>query len=154
MANYYADSSVLVKRHVQESGTAWVQTICEPQAGNVLITARISLIEVYSAFNRRRREANIAPPAYQDILTDFETCCQFEYQLLELTPPIVQTAKELLERHPLRAYDAVQLASAMVGNTVLISIEQAPLIFLTADMRLLTAAQSQGLQIDNPNNYP
>lgn len=27
MAYYYVDSSVLVKRHVQESGTPWVQSL-------------------------------------------------------------------------------------------------------------------------------
>jgi hypothetical protein len=47
--DYYADSSVLIKRHVQEIGTEWVQAITTPAAGNVIITARVSIVEVYSA---------------------------------------------------------------------------------------------------------
>ena len=60
MADYYADSSVLVKRHVQETGAAWFRQLADPATGNVIITARISAIEVYSALSRRRREARLS----------------------------------------------------------------------------------------------
>ena len=59
----------------------------------------------------------------------------------------------LLERHPLRAYDAVQLASGLFANDLLIAMEQPTLTFLCADDRLLAAAQAEGLAIDNPNSY-
>ena len=51
MADYYADSSVLVKRHVNEIGSGWFRAIADPAVGNVIITSRVSIIEVYSAFN-------------------------------------------------------------------------------------------------------
>lgn len=38
MPDYYADSSVLVKRHVGEVGTEWVRAITDPSAGNLIIT--------------------------------------------------------------------------------------------------------------------
>jgi len=57
MAYYYADSSALVKRHVREAGTDWFRTLAETASGNVFITARLSLIEVYSALNRRTGHA-------------------------------------------------------------------------------------------------
>lgn len=34
MTDYYADASALVKRHVQETGTAWVQTLASPAVVN------------------------------------------------------------------------------------------------------------------------
>jgi hypothetical protein len=34
MAVFYADSSVLVKRHVVEAGSLWVENVCDPQQGN------------------------------------------------------------------------------------------------------------------------
>jgi predicted nucleic acid-binding protein len=154
MSDYYADSSVLVKRHVNETGTAWVQALCAPSTDNVIITARISLVEVYSALNRRQREARISSTDYADIVADFATVCAAEYQLVELTIPVVERAKSLLERHPLRAYDAVQLASALLAQDVLRSADLPPLTFLAADNRLLSVAETEGLATDNPNVHP
>jgi predicted nucleic acid-binding protein len=57
-------------------------------------------------------------------------------------------------RHPLRAYDAIQLASAL---GIYPSFEHAAftsLTFLAADDRLLAIAQAEGLHTDNPNHYP
>ena len=60
----------------------------------------------------------------------------------------------LLGRHPLRAYDAVQLASALIVNRALQAAHLAPLIFLSADGHLNTAATAEGLAVDNPNFHP
>ncbi len=67
---------------------------------------------------------------------------------------IAGRAKDLLERYSLRAYDAVQLASALEGNAMLIAGGLSPLVFVCADHRLLAVAAAEGLSTDNPNNYP
>lgn len=46
MADVYADSSALVKRHISEVGSSWFQALADPIAGNVITTARISMAEV------------------------------------------------------------------------------------------------------------
>jgi hypothetical protein len=46
MADYYADSSVLVKRHVREAGTDWFMALADPATGNTIITAHLSVVEV------------------------------------------------------------------------------------------------------------
>ena len=151
--DYYADSSVLVKRHVHERGTHWFRALAAPEAGNVIITARISMVEVYSALSRRRREATISDEAYDQLVADFTTICMADYQFVELTLPVVEQARLLLARYALRAYDAVQLASAILTQQTLQAIELPPLTFLAADDRLLDAAQAEGLVTDNPNLY-
>jgi predicted nucleic acid-binding protein len=153
MVDYYADSSALIKRHVYEAGTAWFRALVDPTAGNVIITARISMVEVYSALNRRQRAAGLNAADYAHIATDFATICATEYQFVELTAPVVERAKLLLERHPLRAYDAVQLASALLTHDTLQAIGLPPLVLLAADDRLLAAAQAEGLATDNPNAH-
>jgi len=55
------------------------------------------------------------------------------------------------ERYPLRAYDAVQLASAIFARSGMQAAGASPLSFLSADTRLLTAAQAEGFVTDNPN---
>ncbi len=154
MTDYYADSSALVKRYANETGTVWFQSLTDPTIGNVIVTARLSMVEVYSAFNRRLREAYLSPADYTQIAIDFAAICATGYELVELTPAVVERARLLLERYPLRAYAALQLASALTVNTILQSINLPVLIFLSADNRLLDAAQAEGLAVENPNTYP
>src|SRR5215210_1474041 len=105
-----------------------------------MITARISLVEVYSALNRRLREASLRPVDYAQIISDFAAICAAEYELVELTAPVVERATLLLERYSLRAYDAVQLASALLTRDMLQAAGLPLLTFLAADDRLLAAA--------------
>jgi predicted nucleic acid-binding protein len=154
MAIYYADSSTLVKRHANEIGSAWVKTIFARSANNTVITARISVVEVFSALNRRVRETTIQPPDYILIANDFTAICATEYQFVELIILVIDRARQLLERHPLRAYDSIQLASALLTNTALLTNGLSPLTFLAADVNLRNAAQAEGLTTDDPQAHP
>ena len=154
MADYYADSSVLVKRHVRETGTDWFRGLVNPASGNTIITARVSMAEVFSALNRRLREAHLNPADYTRIANDFAAVCAAEYDLVELTPAVIERTRLLLERYPLRAYDAVQLASALMTRETLVAAGLPSPAFLAADDRLLDAAQAEGLMADNPNRHP
>ena len=75
MADYYADSSVLVKRHIAEIGSAWVRALVDPALGNLITTMHISVVEVYSALNRRVREATLTPADYVRMVADFDALC-------------------------------------------------------------------------------
>lgn len=62
---------------------------------------------------------------------------------------------QLVTQYPLlRAYDAVQLASAITWQNSISHTQSNSLIFLTADNRLLNIAQAAGVPADNPNNHP
>jgi hypothetical protein len=73
---------------------------------------------------------------------------------VEFELPVIEEAGQLLERQPLRAYDAVQLASALVAARTLADGGVAQPVFLTADDRLLALAEAEGLSTDNPNLHP
>lgn len=154
MAEYYADSSVLVKRHVNEIGSDWVRSLTDPAAANLIITTRLSFVEVCSALNRRVRETSIIALDYAQMIDDVTNFWQAQYEIVELTTSVVDRAKQLLESHPLRAYDAVQLASALLAQNALRVAGVPTLIFLAADERLLVAADTEGMATDNPNDHP
>lgn len=154
MPVFYADSSVLVKRHLPERGSAWFRALTVPRSGNRIETARLSLVEVVSAFNRRVREGTLAATDYVAVRDDFLARCRRSYRLVPITNVLLGRTRSLLERHPLRSYDALHLASAIEVNAQLIGSQRGALTFLAADQRLLTAALAEGLQVDNPNNYP
>lgn len=49
----FFDSSGLIKRYVAEQGSAWVEQLADPQTGNQLYVAGITLVEMISAVARR-----------------------------------------------------------------------------------------------------
>ncbi|MGH9937462.1 MAG: type II toxin-antitoxin system VapC family toxin [Blastocatellia bacterium] len=151
MATYYADTSVLVKRHLTETGSAWIRALSRPLAGNLIITAQMSLVELYSALNRRVRENSINPLRYARIIAVSNRIWSSQYDLIGLTATLVSETRDLFERHPLRAYDAVQLASALHARRLLLAAGATTPIFLSADDRLLVVAQAEGFATDNPN---
>lgn len=61
---------------------------------------------------------------------------------------------QIADKHELRGYDAVQLASAIETDRLRRANGLSSIIFVSADNALNSAAQAEGLTIDNPNNYP
>jgi hypothetical protein len=146
----YIDSRGLVKRHAQEAGTPWVQTITATATGNTILTSRITVVEVVSAFQRKQRDSVLTGAEVTQLTSDFLALCTNQYALVEISVDLLNHARTLIERHPLRAYDAVQLASALVANFALQAAELGPLTFVASDRQLLTAAQAERLEVDSP----
>ena len=77
MAIYFLDTSAVIKRYVQEAGTAWVQALTQPGTPNSHFVARITWVETLSAVTRRENDGNISPPdaaiAIRDFQQDFDT---------------------------------------------------------------------------------
>ena len=61
---------------------------------------------------------------------------------------------DLTQRHRLRAYDAVQLATAPAANAALLAAGLPSLTFVAADSDLSAVARAQGLVAADPNLYP
>lgn len=151
---YFLDTSALVKRYVPELGSNWIQSITVPAAGNFLAISQITWVEVCSAFSRRQREDSLFVDEVDQLMGDFRTDFDNQYEVLEVDRTLIETAGALVMQNPHRAYDSVQLASALRVQSLLTSMPETQLIFVSADNRLLDIAQSAGLAIDNPNNYP
>jgi uncharacterized protein len=151
---YFLDTSALVKRYVPEIGSEWILSITDPATNSDLVISQITWVEVHSALARRLRDGSLSAERFdlivQKVREDFEN----EYRVIDINPTLIETATELVIQHPLRAYDSVQLASALRFQSTLISVSETQLVFVSADNRLLNIAQSAGLAIDNPNNYP
>ena len=70
---------------------------------------------------------------------------------MRVTSTIYTYAGDLCRLHRLRAYDAVQLACALViRNKLAVLGIQAP-TFVSADAELLNIANIEGLSIENPS---
>jgi hypothetical protein len=151
---YFLDSSALVKRYISETGSAWVQLQTDQETGNLLFIARITWVEVISALARRQREGSLTSADVAFVENEFRSDLNNQYQVIELDSTLAQTAGQLVGQYPLRAYDAVQLASVLRIQPAFATTQSTSLIFLTADNRLSAIAQTLGLLTDNPNHHP
>ncbi len=151
---YFLDSSALLKRYVPEVGTPWIQSISDAQSQNLLIVAHIAWVEMCSAVARRQREGSISVLHANQILTAFRAHWNTQYFIVAIDQTVIDLAGKLVDQHPLRAYDAVQLAAALSIQGELSPPNVAVFTFLTADTRLLAIAQAESLLADNPNLHP
>lgn len=91
---------------------------------------------------------------YIHLRNDFLALCRHTYRIIPITNTLLIQTRVLLERHPLRTYDALHLAAALAVNQQALSVQLPALTFLAADARLLAAAQAEGLTTDDPNSHP
>ena len=154
MSIYFLDSSALVKRYASEKGTSWLQGLLEPSNGHSIIISRLTQAEIMSAVSRQKREGAVSLQAAQAIRGLLDRHAWREYTIIEVMQQIIYRAEDLLEKHPLRAYDAVQLASALESNIRLTAMGLSSLTFIAADQRLLSVAVIEGLMTDDPNTHP
>ncbi len=75
-----------------------------------------------------------------------------QYQVVATSRLTVERAIALIDHHPLRAYDALQLATALQLADAL-HAEGLSLTFVSADERLCTVAEQEGLVTINPNDF-
>ena len=156
MATYFLDTSAVVKRQVAETGHAWVEALCRPGAGHVIAISELAIVEVIASYCRMVRETppRLSMPNRDRLIARFQQQVRRRYVVVQINRAVVTRAASLCRTHPLRAYDAVQLACALIKrDDDLASGLPAP-IFVCADTMLLGAAAAEGLGTENPNTYP
>lgn len=105
----YFDASALAKRYVREKGSVKIRRLLSSE---LAATSRYSAVEIASALARRTREGAVSHEDRERTLAALRTDLS-AMLIVELTVEVVNRAQELLQRHPLRAGDAVQLASCL-----------------------------------------
>jgi len=154
MAAYYLDTSALVKRYAAEVGSAWIRVTTERRAGNALYTSIIAQPETISAFQRKVREGHLNSDRARTLSQRVTVHFTRRYALVAITPSVIAQACELLERYPLRAYDALHLACASAVRAGLQQRQLSAPVFVAADNNLLGAATAEGFVVDNPLQHP
>jgi predicted nucleic acid-binding protein len=101
-----------------------------------------SRVECHSALARRFRDGGEKSSALECAQSRLHVLSQTWYEV----PPLESVrlrAERLLIAHPLRAADALQLAAALVAVKEITAGQE----FLTADLRLATAATREGFRV-------
>lgn len=136
----YFDTSALVKRFVTEVASDRVERLIADEPS--VATAKIAYPEIYSGLTRKWREKDLSRSDYELACRQFELDWE-SYVRIDLHDDILRISRDLIQRHPLRGFDAVHLASA----TYLQKALGEPISFVAADRRLLEAADQESLAI-------
>jgi len=154
VAGFFCDSSAIVKRYVNETGSNFVDGLADLKSGNVILLARITRVEVVAAIARRLKNGSVSTADAQNAVAAFQHDLTNNYFTVEITPVLLSVAMSLATKNALRGYDAVQLAAVLEANDERLANGLPPLTLVSADTDLNTAAQAEGLNVENPNNYP
>ncbi len=135
----YFDASALVKRYVRESGSTTVRRLL---ASGTAASSRLSEVDVSSGIVRRTREGAFTVRQRDRMLNALVRDVP-ALVIVEMTSEISADARALLLRHPLRAGDAIQLASCLYLQKQLAE----PVPFVAFDERLVQAARAEGVPV-------
>ena len=151
MTIYYVEPSALVKYYVTEPGSTWVRALVDTTEDNVLVTAEITIAEVSAALAVIARVGRISRRQRDELWGKFKRDLLTCYECLPTHRTIINLAAELCQKHPLRRFDAIHLASGLQLQETLAQQEEGVTItYVTGDDPLVTAAQTEGLTVDNP----
>lgn len=154
MSDHFIDSSGLSKRYMDEIGSDWIRSIFNATVGSRIYIANITEVEVTSALMRRYREGTLSNAELDLAIKELRLHIQTHYRVLGISESAITQAALLVQRHPLRAYDALQLSAAMEAAEVHQMGGGSPITFISADDRLNAAASAEGFTVDNPNDHP
>ena len=135
----YFDTSALIKRYVDERGRREVLGLL--RKNNCVMSAVLPL-EVRSALRRRVGEKSLdakrAPAILKRLIAD-----RAFWTVVDVSHDVLATAETLTAAHPLRALDAIHVASAKLFGA---RIASPAFTFVSADMQQTTVAEALGLK--------
>ncbi|MFQ5614258.1 MAG: type II toxin-antitoxin system VapC family toxin [Anaerolineae bacterium] len=158
MAFYYFDASALVKYYVTEPGSTWIRQLIEerdPETSRMrhsVLVAEITRVEVAAGLAAIERVGRLRRSQRDREYRRFTSHFIHWYAIIPLLTDDFETAAALTQRHPLKAYDAVQLAIALRHGQAL-APHNLTATFVSGDNTLVTAAQAEGLLTDNPFDH-
>lgn len=112
----FADSSALVKLYADEEGHATIRNL------GSLVVSQVARVEVPAALWRKHRMRELGPEDTQVLTAAFEADYfgtedeEPRFAAIRILDHILDEATQLCATHSLRAYDGVQLASALAAR--------------------------------------
>ncbi len=135
----YLDTSSLVKLYVEEDESSKVDALV--RSSEFTATSLVAYAEARAAFARRFREKAFTPDEHDRIKEFFDKDWS-NYLILSVTLNMIRLAGDLAEKHVLRGFDSIHLASALTLRQEL----SLPIAFSCFDDKLQKASKRENLQ--------
>lgn len=133
----YLDTSSLIKLYVEEPGTP--EVYLQLAAASLVCTSVIAYAEARSALARLCRDGLLSSEEHARTRTDLDEDWQ-RYLMIDVTPEVWRAAGDLAEKHALRGFDSIHLASFL--HLVRTDLGE-PVQFSSFDDRLKRASRNE-----------
>lgn len=144
----YLDTSALIKLFLDEAGSDRVRALATgPNAADVLLASRLGRTEASVGLARMVHLGRIVAGDLPRHLGDLDDYWDQSIQEVDLSNEVLEDARQLAQRFPLRTYDAIHLASAREARRMLREVFDGEVQFLAFDAALLKAAEATGFTI-------
>lgn len=145
MTSLFFDTSALVKRYHEESGTDRVDELIE-DAGNDVIVSSLAVVETVSAFRRKVNVGDVTESEMSSLVSAFFRESLDTFVIVSLGESRIRFSFDLILDDDLRTLDSLQLSTGLV-----VSEEVGDVTFVTADEELAAIAERRGLAVENPS---
>ena len=134
----YLDTSALVKKYFKEAGSS--EVILHWKKATAIATSSIAYAEAMASFYRKKREANIHRDVFHTLIQAFQQDWK-SLICIQVNDDLNDMIDKVLSHHPLRGFDSIHLASALILH------DAAPedFVFACFDKTLAQAAVAEGL---------
>ena len=136
----YFDTSALIKRYFDEPGRREVLRLLRRYD---CVTSAVLPVEIRSALRRRASEGSLDPTRVPEIVKRV-AADRVYWTLVAIASDVLVAAETLTAAHPLRALDAIHVASAQLFSA---RLADSKLIFVSADVRQTAAATAVGMAV-------
>ena len=151
MDYFYWDASALAKRYTTEVGTPIVNNLFTRFTYARTMFLHICTGEIISILVRKKNAGILTDVAFTQAMSNFraEVLDDTNFSLVSVTDSLITGSYQLIEKYSLNATDALILQSAV---EVVTTVGRAGnnLVLITSDLRLLRAAQAEGMLTFNP----
>ena len=136
----YLDTSALIKLYIKEAGSDKVMGLVK--AARIVSTSRIAYVEARAGIARKIREGELIEEEHEQIVKDLKRDWE-SYFVIEISESLIKLAGELVDRYPLRGFDAIHLASGLL----LKRRTSLDVSFACFDKRLKDAARAESILV-------
>jgi hypothetical protein len=156
MALVFLDSNALLKLYLPEIGATWLRNFV---VGKQIVISELAMIESATVLRRKYLEGSYtrdeAADLYEQITVDSSNYDIIPLGSKQQLNKIVDLCFSLPVGLRLRALDAIQIAVAEIVREASVNlVPSASFTFVSADRQLVQVAQSLGLTVENPEDYP
>jgi predicted nucleic acid-binding protein len=149
--HFLLDASALGKRYLEEAGSANVNYLFGNVPVERLSCLKLGTLEIVSILVRAKNRGDLSPQLLTQASVDFrqEILDSKAFTRLDASDDVIAAAPVFIYQYSLNGTDALLLQRALRYASEL-KVAGNELVVVAADLRLLKAAQAEGLATFNP----